>query len=91
MKKSQRQKGVYTTSAVRLVASAKSEKIENKKKTTRKLHEGFQKWSVKRKLEYENASRENEPPTKRGKRSTKVSKVFFPLSIESFVLLSSMS
>ena len=53
-------------------------KIENKQETTRKLHEGFQKWNVKRKLEYENASRENEPPTKRGKRSTKVSKVFLP-------------
>jgi len=32
MKKSQRQKGAYTTSAVRLVASAKSERLKKKNK-----------------------------------------------------------
>ena len=44
----------------------KVEAIETRKETKIKmLHEGFKTWNAKRKLQYDNISKKNEPPAKR--------------------------
>ena len=56
----------------------KVEAIEARKETNVKmLHEGFKKWNAKRKLQYDNISKENEPPAKRMTRALEVSTIFF--------------
>ena len=56
----------------------KVEAIETRKETKIKmLHEGFKTWNAKRKLQYDNPSKENEPPAKRMTRALEVSTFFF--------------
>ncbi|PFX26254.1 hypothetical protein AWC38_SpisGene9058 [Stylophora pistillata] len=52
----------------------KVEAIETRKETKiKRLHGGFKTWNAKRKLQYDNISKENEPPAKRMTRAREVS------------------
>lgn len=56
----------------------KVEAIETRKETKiKRLHGGFKTWNAKRKLQYDNISKENEPPAKRMTRAREVSTFFF--------------
>lgn len=56
----------------------KVEAIETRKETKiKRLHEGFKTWNAKRKLQYDNVSKENEPPAKRMTRACEVSTFLF--------------
>ncbi|XP_078382347.1 uncharacterized protein LOC144665040 [Oculina patagonica] len=66
------QRGVYNARDVsgRFFKVDKVRTIENKKEKNRKLfQEGFRNYNVKRKLQFDNETQENEPPTKRMTRS----------------------